>query len=75
MFKLNVKNYPDSWNVYDSLGEAYAHNGELKAAKKYYEKSVEMNPENENGMQMLKKIEHKMKGGEEKVEKKAKKKS
>ena len=74
VFKLNVKNYPDSWNVYDSLGEAYAHNGELKKAKKYYQKSLELNPENENGKKMMKKIEHKMMGGEEKVEKKAKKK-
>jgi beta-lactamase regulating signal transducer with metallopeptidase domain len=75
VFKLNAKNYPDSWNVYDSLGEAYAHKGELEKAKKYYEKSLQMNPENENGMKMLKKIEHKMQGGEEKVEKKVKKKS
>jgi beta-lactamase regulating signal transducer with metallopeptidase domain len=75
VFKLNVKSYPDSWNVYDSLGEAYAHNGELKKAMKYYEKSLQMNPENENGKKMLKKIQHKMQGGEEKVEKKVKKKS
>ncbi len=75
VFKLNVKNYPDSWNVYDSLGEAYAHSGKLEEAKKYYEKSIKINPENENGMKMLKKIEHKMMGGEEKVEKKVEKKS
>jgi len=73
VFKLNVKNYPDSWNTYDSLGEAYAHAGELEKAKKYYQKSLEMNPENENGKKMLKKIEHKMQGGEENIEKKVKK--
>jgi beta-lactamase regulating signal transducer with metallopeptidase domain len=75
VFKLNVKNYPDSWNAYDSLGEAYAHKGELEKAKKYYTKSLEMNPENENGKKMLQKIEYKMQGGEEKVEKKVQKKS
>lgn len=73
VFKLNAKNYPDSWNVYDSLGEALAHAGKLEKAKKFYEKSLQMNPDNENGMKMLKKIEHKMKGGEEKMEKKVKK--
>lgn len=75
VFKLNVKNYQDSWNVYDSLGEAYAHNGDLEKAKKYYEKSVKLNPENENGMKMLKKIEQKTKCGEEKVEKKVEEKA
>ena len=75
VFKLNVKNYPDSWNAYDSLGEAYAHAGELEKAKKYYTKSLELNPENENGKKMLQKIEQKMQGGEgeEKIEKKVKK--
>jgi tetratricopeptide (TPR) repeat protein len=73
VFKLNVKNYPDSWNVYDSLGEALAHAGKLEKAKKYYEKSLQLNPDNENGMKMLKKIEHKMMGGEEKIKKEKKK--
>lgn len=74
VFKFNVKNYPDSWNVYDSLAEAYAHSGELEKAKKYYQKSIELNPKNTNGMEMLKKIEQKMKGGEGEMEKKVEKK-
>ena len=74
VFKLNAKNYPDSWNVYDSLGEALAHAGKLEKAKKFYQISLEKNPDNENGKKMLKKIEHKMQGGEEKVEKKVEKK-
>lgn len=74
VFKLNAKNYPDSWNVYDSLGEALAHAGKLEKAKKFYQKSLELNPDNENGKKMLQKIEQKMMGGEEKVEKKEKKK-
>jgi beta-lactamase regulating signal transducer with metallopeptidase domain len=59
VFKCNVKNYPDSWNVYDSLGEAYAHKGDFELATKNYKKSLELNPENENGMKMLQKIEEK----------------
>ena len=32
IFKLNIERNPDSWNVYDSLGEAYANKGEKKLA-------------------------------------------
>ena len=39
IFKTNVKNYPNSANVYDSLGEAYEKNGQLKEAKENFEKA------------------------------------
>lgn len=41
-FQKNVKDHPDSWNVYDSLGEGYAVKGEKKLAKEYYTKAYEM---------------------------------
>jgi tetratricopeptide (TPR) repeat protein len=41
-FQKNVKDHPDSWNVYDSLGEGYAAKGEKKLAKEYYTKAYEM---------------------------------
>lgn len=41
-FKLNVKNYPQSANVYDSLGECYEKSGKLQLAKPSYEKAVEV---------------------------------
>jgi len=46
IFKLNVEMFPQSANVYDSLGEAYmAHNDkELSIAN--YKKSLELNPNN-----------------------------
>ena len=44
IFKLNIERNPDSWNVYDSLGEALANKGEKKAAKENYEKAYEMAP-------------------------------
>lgn len=55
-FKFIVKLYPDSWNAYDSLGEAYMINGDLQSAKENYEKSLKLNPDNANGKQMLEKI-------------------
>ena len=36
IFKLNVKEHPNSWNVYDSLAEAYAAQGDKKQAVNYY---------------------------------------
>ena len=56
-FKLNVEFYPNSWNVYDSLGEAYMANGDKELAIANYKKSLEMNPKNTNGAEMLKKLE------------------
>lgn len=55
-FKLNVKAYPKSANVYDSLAEAYMELGENKLAIKNYEKSLKLNPDNENAKNMLKKL-------------------
>ena len=47
IFRLNIKNHPDSWNTYDSLGEALLNNGDKKGAKEYYEKAYEMAPSNQ----------------------------
>ena len=52
-FKLNVSNYPNSFNTYDSLGEAYKVQGEISLAVENYEKSLELNPENENAKKQL----------------------
>ena len=57
VFKLNVELYPQSWNVYDSLGEAYMVNGEKEMAITNYKKSLELNPGNRNGAVMLKKLQ------------------
>jgi len=42
VFRKNVKDYPKSWNVYDSLGEAYAAKGEKKLAAENYSKALAM---------------------------------
>jgi tetratricopeptide (TPR) repeat protein len=57
VFKANVEMYPQSWNVYDSLGEAYLANGEKELAIASYKKSLELNPQNKNAAEMLKKLE------------------
>ncbi|HYG81980.1 MAG TPA: serine hydrolase [Pyrinomonadaceae bacterium] len=57
IFKLNVEAFPSSWNVYDSLGEAYMLKGERELAIKNYRQSVELNPKNEGGIEMLKKLQ------------------
>jgi len=57
VFKNNVDMYPDSWNTYDSLGEGLLVAGKYEKARKFYEKSIAMNPENENGKKMLAKID------------------
>lgn len=49
VFERNVAAYPDSANVYDSLGEAYLAAGDYEKAIQHYEKSVELDPDNENG--------------------------
>jgi 3-oxoadipate enol-lactonase len=56
LFRLNVLAFPQSWNVYDSLGEAYAAGGERDSAIVYYERSLELNPENANGRDRLEEL-------------------
>ena len=56
IFKLNVWLYPDSWNAYDSYGEALANNGQKEEAIKMYKKSVDLNPGNENGKKILERL-------------------
>ena len=56
LFKLNVLAYPKSANVYDSLGEAYFINEEKELAIKNYKKSLELNAENTNAIEMLKQL-------------------
>ena len=59
IFQMNVELFPDSANVYDSLGEAYMKNNETELAVKNYKKSLELNPENNNAKEMLKRLEKK----------------
>ena len=56
LFKLNTITYPESWNTYDSLGEAYLKNGQNELAIENYKRSLELNPNNTNALEILKTI-------------------
>lgn len=56
LFKLNVLAFPDAWNTYDSLAEAYLSRGDRELAIEYYEKSLELNPDNVNATEILKQL-------------------
>jgi len=56
IFQKNVREFPESSNVYDSLGEAYAAAGKKDLAIENYEKSVQLDPKNQNGIDRLKKL-------------------
>jgi len=45
-----------SWNVYDSYGEVLLKHGKKQDAIKMYQKSMELNPNNENGKKVLEEI-------------------
>lgn len=53
IFKLNTVLYPDSWNVYDSYGEALMKNGNKTEAVKMYQRSIALNPQNTYGKKVL----------------------
>jgi CubicO group peptidase (beta-lactamase class C family) len=56
VFTQNTEDFPQSWNVWDSLAEAYMDKGDKERAIKYYEKSLQLNPGNTNGANQLKKL-------------------
>jgi uncharacterized membrane protein len=56
VFQLNVEAYPQSSNVYDSLGEAYMDDGDRGEAVANYRRAVQLNPNNRNAATMLEKL-------------------
>lgn len=56
VFELNAESYPQSWNVWDSLGEALKALGEREESIAMYEKSLELNPGNQNARAMLEEL-------------------
>ena len=58
VFRLNVANFPNSWNAHDSLGDAYFEDKKNELAMASYRKSLELNPNNQNAVNQLKKLDH-----------------
>jgi tetratricopeptide (TPR) repeat protein len=56
IFEVNALTHPNSWNAYDSLGEAYLNARDKQYALDAYRKSVELNPENTNAKQMIERV-------------------
>jgi cytochrome c-type biogenesis protein CcmH/NrfG len=56
-FKLNVENYPESSNAWDSLGEGYLVNGKYTLALSAYKKALELSPNNKSVKVQIEKIE------------------
>jgi len=56
VFKLNVREFPKSWNVYDSLGEAYLKAGNRELAIQNYKRSIELDPTNSNAKDVVRRL-------------------
>ena len=56
VFRLNTKHHPKSSNAFDSLAEAYAESGQNELAEVFYRKALELDPTNENSLEMLKTV-------------------
>jgi len=56
VLKMNVQIFPDSWNVYDSLGEIFSWINYNDQAIANLNKSLELNPDNENARMNLSRI-------------------
>ena len=56
LFTLNVRLHPNSWNTYDSLGEAYEMAGNSALASANYKRSLALNPGNTGAVEHLKKL-------------------
>lgn len=56
VFKLSVEMFPDSYNTWDSLAEAYIDHGDTSLAIRNYRKSLQVNPGNTNAVERLKKL-------------------
>jgi tetratricopeptide (TPR) repeat protein len=57
VFKLSIDVFPDKDNPYDSYAEALMTLGKNEEAIENYKKSLELNPNNNNAVEMLKKLE------------------
>jgi len=59
IFKLLVSEFPNAFNPYDSLAEAYLKDGNETLAIINYEKSLALNPKNINAEDLINKLKYK----------------
>jgi glyoxylase-like metal-dependent hydrolase (beta-lactamase superfamily II) len=57
VLEMNTEAFPQSWNVWDSLAEAYMWGiGDREKAEEYYQKSIDLNPDNQSAKDNLSQI-------------------
>ncbi|MCK4818523.1 tetratricopeptide repeat protein [bacterium] len=56
VFKLNSMLFPNYWDVWDSLAECYLKMKKYDFAQKYYQRSLQLNPDNANAKKRLEEI-------------------
>jgi tetratricopeptide (TPR) repeat protein len=54
-----ITEFPGYWEAYDALGDTYILNEENGPAIQSFKKSLELNPQNDHALEMLKKLESK----------------
>ena len=59
IFQVNTQLFPASANVYDSLAEAYMRKGDNKNAVAFYQKSLQLDPGNNNAKQIIERLQQK----------------
>jgi hypothetical protein len=57
IFELNTEAFPRSFNVWDSLGEAWREQGDRAQALACYRKALELNPHHESGREIVAELE------------------
>lgn len=57
IFKINTELFPEAFNTWDSLGEAFMKMGNDARAIACFERSLELNPENTNAEEMIARIQ------------------
>lgn len=56
VLKLGISYFPNSFNLYDSYGEVLLNLGNKDQAIENYKKSIELNPDNKNGIRVLQEL-------------------
>ena len=60
LFDDYIKNYPEGYNPYDSMGEYFMKEGDLEESLKYYQKAVQNFPYGNGAIQSIREIREKL---------------
>jgi len=56
MLLFNAELFPNSWNVFNSLGELYFQSNQKEKARLNFEKSLKLNPKDDRAKLLLSKL-------------------